>query len=161
VADEESGGSKILRGLLIALVTVAAIVLIIVFWRNVVDAAKSLGTYVSDHVPATTGGKASVVVYILVAILLSVLFSKAGHFTAYGIAMGLVPLLWFLFWEGFPLLGLHPTWTDGMGLDHLRPGLVVLWAVIADVIITVVFVPLELREKWMVRRHRLGESASD
>jgi hypothetical protein len=34
---------------------------------------------------------------------------------------------------------------------------VILWAIIADVIITLVFFPLELREAALRRRHRLGE----
>jgi hypothetical protein len=157
VADGEGGGSKILRGLVIAIVLVAAIVLLAVFWRQVLDAGSWVGRYIGDHIPPTSGQKAATAVYLVIAVLLSILFSKAGHFTAYGIAMGLGPLLWFLFWEGFPLLGLHATWTGSMGLDHLAPGFVVLWAIIADVLITLVFVPLELRENWLRRKHRLGE----
>ena len=99
-------------------------------------------------------------VYLLLSIyslsaLLGIVFSKAGHFTAYGIAMGLAPLLWALFWEGFPLLGLDPSWTDSLGLAHLDPVSVIVFAVVAGIIITIVFVPLELREKYLQRKRRL------
>ncbi len=153
----EGGGSKILRGLIIAIVIVAAIVLIAVFWRQVLDAVTSVGTYVVDQFPTETGQAAAVIVYLIVAVLLGILFSKAGHFTAYGVVMGLGPLLWFLFWEGFAPLGLSPTWTDSLSLAHLDPGRVILFAVVADILITFVFVPLEFREKYKRRQHRLGE----
>jgi hypothetical protein len=156
MAEREGGGSKILRGLLIAVVVVAAIILLAVFWRQVLDALQSAGNYVVDRFPSETGQGVAVIAYMVIAILLSILFSKAGHFTAYGIAMGLVPLLWFLFWEGFPPLGLSPTWTDSLDITHLAPGIVILFAVVADVLITLVFVPLELREKFQRRRHQLA-----
>jgi hypothetical protein len=98
-----------------------------------------------------------VVVYLILSILLGIMFSKAGHFTAYGVVMGLGPLLWFLFWEGFPPLGLSPTWTDSLNINHMPPAVVILFAIVADIIITLVFVPLELREKMLHRRHRLAE----
>ena len=72
--------------------------------------------------------------------------------------MGLTPLLWALFWEGFPPLGLHPNWTGSLGLTHLAPIYVITWAIVADVLITLIFVPLELRENMQRRRHRLGEA---
>jgi hypothetical protein len=159
MADAEGGGSKILRGLVIAVVAVAAIILLVVFWRQVLDTLSSIGSYVQDHIPGDNGQKAAVVVYLILSVLLAIVFSKAGHFTAYGIVMGLGPLLWFLFWEGFPLLGLKPSWTSSMGTGHLGPTDVILWAVVADVIITLVFVPLELREKFQKRRHRLASES--
>jgi hypothetical protein len=157
VTEGEGGGSKILRGLVIALVIVAAIVLLAVFWRQVLDAIQWTSEYVWDRVPAQAGQKAAVIVYLILAVVLGIFFSKAGHFTAYGIAMGLGPLLWFLFWEGFPLLGLSPTWTDSMGLTHLGPSQVILFACVAAVVITLVFVPLELREKYLSRKHKLAD----
>jgi hypothetical protein len=111
--------------------------------------------YVSDRFPAQTGQRVAIFLYLIVAVLLGITFSQAGHYTAYGIAMGLGPLLWLLFWEGFPPLGLSPSWAEDIGLDHLSANDVILWAVVADVVITLVFVPLELREKYLVRRHRL------
>jgi hypothetical protein len=75
--------------------------------------------------------------------------------------MGLMPLLWALFWEGFPRLGLDPTWTDNLGVGHIGPGIVITWAIVAGVIITLVFVPLELWEKGRRRRHRLGGGDDD
>jgi hypothetical protein len=156
MADAEGGGSKVVRGLGIAVLVVAAIVLLVVFWRQVLDLLRSIGTYVQDHIPADNGQKAAVLVYLIIAVLLSILFSKAGHFTAYGVVMGLGPLLWFLFWEGFPPLGLNASWTSSMGVGHMPPNEVILWAIVADVLITIVFVPLELREKFQRRRHRLG-----
>jgi hypothetical protein len=86
------------------------------------------------------------------------MFSQAGHFTAYGLAVVLGPLLWFLFWEGFPLLGLKPSWTGSMGLGHMTPGLVILWGVVGAAVITLVFVPLELREKFLKRKHQLADT---
>jgi hypothetical protein len=157
MAEREGGGSKILRGLVIAVVIVAAIVLIAVFWRQVLDAGQSAGTYIVDRFPSETGQAVAVIVYLIISILLGILFSKAGHFTAYGVVMGLGPLLWFLFWEGFPPLGLSPTWTDSLDLSHLSPSRVILFAVVADVIITLVFVPLELREKYLRRKHSLAD----
>jgi len=155
MSETESGGAKILRGLVFAAVIVAAIVLLAVFWRQVLDAAKSVGDVVADGFPQQTGQRVAVVVYLILAILLGIAFSHAGHYTAYGIAMGLGPLLWFLFWEGFPPLGLEPSWAASAGLDHLAVGTVVLWAVVADAVITLIFVPLELREKYLRRRHSL------
>ena len=158
MAEREGGGSKILRGLFIALIIVAAIVLLAVFWRQVLDALGWGWGYVWDRVPGQTGQKVAVVVYLILAGVLGIVFSKAGHFTAYGIAMGLGPLLWFLFWEGFPLLGLSPSWTASMGLDHLGPSQVVLFAGLAALVITLVFVPLELWEKYLTRKHRLADT---
>jgi hypothetical protein len=161
VADREGGGSKILRGLLTAVIIVAVLVLVIVLRSQIADAGGSLGRFVADHTPPTTGQKVAVIVYMVVAVLLSILFSNAGHFTAYGIAMGLGPLLWFLFWEGFPALGLHPTWIDSLKLTHMDKVVVITWAVVADVLITLVFVPLEIRENMQRRRHRLGEDTEN
>ena len=155
MAEAEGGGRKILRGLVTALVVVAVLVLLAVFWRQVLAVLGSAGSYVQAHIPGDTGQKAAIVVYLILVALLAIAFSKAGHFTAYGVVMGLGPLLWFVFWEGFPLLGLNPTWTDSMGIGHLGPTEVILWAVIADVLITLIFVPLELREKFKKRRHAL------
>ena len=158
MADEEGGGSKVLRGLLIAVFVVAAIILVAVFDRQVGDGGSWLGRYVGDHLPPTAGQKVTTAIYLILAVLLSIMFSKAGHFTAYGIAMGLGPLLWFLFWEGFPLDGPAPAAGSlRSGLVYLHAGIVILWAIIADVIITLVFFPLELREAALRRRHRLGE----
>ena len=102
------------------------------------------GTSIGDPIAPVYGSE--------IAAIMGVVFSRAGHFTAYGIVVALLPLLWFLFWEGFPLLGLAPTWTESMGLGHMAPGKVILFAVVADIIITVIFVPLEWREK--IKRHR-------
>ena len=148
MADGEGGGSKILRGLFFAVVIVAAIVLLVVFWRQVVDGVESGWNFVRARIPDSNGQRAAVLVFLILAALFGIFFSRAGHFTAYGVAMGLGPLLWFLFWEGFPPLGLHPTWTKSLGLGHLRPGEVVLFAIIAAAITTLVFVPLELRETY-------------
>ena len=156
MAEGEGGGTKIVRGLLIALLIVAAIVLLAVFWRQVLDALESGWGYLMDHIPDQGAQQTAVVVYLILAGLLGILFSKAGHFTAYGIAMGLGPLLWFLFWEGFPLLGLQPTWKESLGVQHLGPSQVILWAVVGAAVITLIFVPLELWEKYRRRKHRLG-----
>jgi hypothetical protein len=158
VAEGEGGGTKVVRGLLIALVIVGAIVLLAVFWRQVLDGIESTWGYLMDHVPVEAGQRTAVIIYLVLAAVLGIIFSKAGHFTAYGIAMGLGPLLWFLFWEGFPLLGLDPSWKASLGLQHLEPSQVILWAVVAAVIITLVFVPLELWEKYRRRKHRLGDT---
>ena len=161
MADAESGGSKVLRGLIIAVLLVAALVLLAVFYRQVGDALSSLGTYVQEHIPGSTNGKATLVVYLILSVLFGVVFSKAGHFVAYGIVVLLMPLLWVVFWEGFPPLGLK-AFSDSMGIhakDRLAPGDVILWAIIAAALITLVFVPLELREKFQKRRHRLATTA--
>jgi hypothetical protein len=158
MAVQETGGTKFLRGLLIAALLVAAIVLLIVFWRQVLDGASALGHYISDHVPGQAAQKAAVVVYLVLAVLFGVVFSKAGHSTAFGLGLGLVPLLWLLFWEGFPPLGLSPSWTSSMGLQHLGPTAVAIWAVIAAAVMTIVFVPLELREKYLKRKHQLADT---
>jgi hypothetical protein len=156
--SRRSGGAKILRGFLIAVVIVAAIILLAVYWRQVLDALTNGWNYLGDHFPGQTGQKVAVIVYLLFAILFGFLFSKAGHFTAYGLAMGLGPLLWALFWEGFPPLGLNPSWTTSLGLNHLGPNQVILWAVVGAAIITLVFVPLEIREKM---KRRTGDLISD
>jgi hypothetical protein len=158
MAVQETGGTKFFRGLLIAALLVAAIVLLIVFWRQVLDGLNALGEYITDHVPGQTAQKVAVIVYLVLAVLFGVLFSKAGHFTAFGVGLGLVPLLWLLFWEGFPPLGLSPTWTSSMGLQHLSPTGVAIWAIIAAVVMAIVFVPLELREKYLKRKHQLADT---
>ena len=157
MAEREGGGSKILRGMFIAVVLVAAIILLAVFWRQVLDTLESAARYIGDRFPVDTGQAVAVIVYLILAVVLGILFSKAGHFTAYGVVMALGPLLWFLFWEGFPPLGLSPTWTDTLDLAHLEASQVILFAIVADIIITLVFVPLELREKFQRRRHVLAD----
>ncbi len=157
MADGEGGGTKILRGLVIAVIIVAAIILLAVFWSQALDALAGIGNYIVDHIPAPTGQRVSVLVYLILAVVLGILFSKAGHFTAYGVVMGLGPLLWFLFWKGFPLLGLSPSWIGSMGLDPLTWTEILVFAAVADLLITLVFVPLELREKFHKRKHRLGD----
>ena len=154
----EGGGARFLRGLVTAAVIVAVIVLIAVFWKPVLDALGSVGDYIRDHTPKESGQRVAVVVYLIVAAVLGVVFSRAGHFMAYGIILGLGPLLWVLFWEGFPPLGLNPTWTARLGIGHLGPAEVALWAAVAAVLITLVFVPLELREKYLRRKHQLADS---
>lgn len=158
MTERESGGTKFVRGLVIAVIVVAALVLLIVFRNQVWDTAKNAANYVGDSFPDQTGSKLAVVIYMIVAVLLGILFSQAGHFTAYGIAMGIAPLLWFLFWEGVPPVGLDPSWAHSAGLAHMTPGNVVLWAVVADIVITLVFFPLELREKFQARKHRLADT---
>ncbi|HCT76951.1 MAG TPA: hypothetical protein DGT23_10250 [Micromonosporaceae bacterium] len=158
MAEGEGGGTKIMRGLLIAAVIVAAIILLAVYWRQAIDAAEAGWGFLTGRVPAEPGQKVAVILYLILAFVFGIFFSKAGHFTAYGVAMGLGPLLWFVFWEGFPLLGLNPTWKASLGVDHLPPSQVILWAVVGAAIITLVFVPLELWEKYRRRKHRLGDS---
>lgn len=157
MTERESGGTKFVRGLVIALLVVAALVLIIVFRNQVWDGAKDAAKYVGDSFPAENGSKLAVVIYMVLAVLMGIIFSQAGHFTAYGIAMGITPLLWFLFWEGVPPVGLDPSWASQAGLTHMTVGNVILWAVVADVVITLVFFPLELREKYQARKHRLAD----
>jgi len=156
MAENVGGGTKVLRGLVIAAVIVAALVLLVVFWRQALDGLNSLWNYVADRFPGQTGQRSAVIIYLVLSVVLGIIFSKAGHYTAYGIAMGLGPLLWFLFWEGFPLLGLSPSWTSNMGVDHLGPSKVILWAVVADALVTFVFVPLELWEKFRRRKRSLS-----
>ncbi|GHJ45473.1 hypothetical protein Cs7R123_28150 [Catellatospora sp. TT07R-123] len=152
MAEREGGAVKVLRGLGIAVLIVAAIVLLAAYWRQALDLVVSIWQYLVDRIPDQGGQRTAVLVYIIAAVLLGILFSQAGHFTAYGIATGLVPLLWFLFWEGFPPVGLNPVWTSNLGVAHLSPSQVILWAVVATVVTTLVFVPLEYREKWTRRR---------
>jgi hypothetical protein len=129
-----------------------------VFRSQVWDGLKNGGNYVADSFPQQTGSKLAVAIYMVLAVLLGIIFSQAGHFTAYGIAMGVTPLLWFLFWEGVPPIGLHPSWAHSAGLEHMTVGNVILWAVLADAIVTLVFFPLELREKFQERKHRLADT---
>ncbi|WP_144123697.1 hypothetical protein [Catellatospora sichuanensis] len=152
MTQAEAGAFKILKGLGIAIVIVVSLVLIAVYWQPVLDTIVDIWNYLIDRIPSDGGQRTAVLVYMIAAVVMGVLFSQAGHFTAYGIAMGLVPLLWVLFWEGFPPLGLHPVWTSNMGVAHLSPSQVALWAVVAAVLTTLVFVPLEMREKWQRRR---------
>ena len=152
MAQREGGAVKVLRGLGIAVLIVVALVLVAVYWRQALDLVVSIWNYLMDRIPDQGGQRTAVLVYMIAAVLMGILFSQAGHFTAYGIATGLVPLLWFLFWEGFPPLGLNPVWTSNLGVAHLRPSQVILWAVVATVLTTIVFVPLEFREKWTRRR---------
>ena len=159
MASREGGVTKVVRGLLIALVVVAAIILVAVFWRQVRDGLESGWNFIADHYPSDTNQRTAVIVYLILAAIGAVVFSRAGHFTAYGIATGLGTLLWFLFWEGFHPLGLSPTWTHSLNLNHLGSRSVVLWAVIAVVVITAVFVPLELAEKGRKRRRSWLEQA--
>jgi hypothetical protein len=157
VADREGGGSKILRGIVAAVVIVVAIILLAAFWRQTLHAVEGIWHWTTARIPTQNGQRIAVLVYLILSVLLAIMFSRAGHFTAYGLAITLGPLLWALFWEGFPVLGLHSSWTSSLGLNHLSPGKVVLFGVISALVITLVFVPLEMREKYLMRKHRLGE----
>ena len=111
MAGRESGGMKVLRGLGIAVAIVVGIVLLAAFWEETLNGLASLWNYLVDRIPDQGAQRTAVLIYLGICVLLGVIFSQAGHFTAYGIVMGLGPLLWFLFWEGFPPLGLDPSWT--------------------------------------------------
>lgn len=156
MSEPEGGGSKILRGFLIAVLIVAAIIAVALFWRQILDGLESTFNYVSDRFPTEPGQQVAVIVYLVIAALFGVLFSKAGHFIAYGIAIGLGSLLWILFWKGFPAVGLKPPWAQSAGLGALSTSVVILWAVVAVGLITLLFVPLELREKYLKRKRRLS-----
>lgn len=152
MAGREHGARNVLRGVLFAVVVVVIIVLVAVYWGRIRHAVASTWDFVADNFPTDGNQRTAVIVYLVLAVIAAVVFSRAGHFMAYGLAIGLGSLLWFLFWEGFPPLKLSPSWTDHMGLQHLGRTPVILWAVVAVVVITLVFVPLETREK--VRRRR-------
>jgi hypothetical protein len=164
MSEPEGGGSKILRGFLIAVAIVAAIIVVALFciivvalfWRQILDGLEYTFNYVSDRFPTETGQQVAVIVYLVVAALFGVLFSKAGHFIAYGVAIGLGSLLWILFWKGFPAVGLKPPWAESAGLGALATSVVILWAAVAVGIITLLFVPLELREKYLNRKRKLS-----
>ena len=155
----EHGVRNILRGVLIAVAAVAAIVLLVAYWGPIRHGAARAWNFVSDNVPTDGHQRSAVVIYLVLAVIAAVIFSRAGHFTAYGVAVGLGSLLWFLFWEGFPPLKLSPTWTNQMGLHHLGRTPVILWAAVAVAVITVVFIPLEMREKVRRRRDLLPDMA--
>jgi hypothetical protein len=144
--------------MVIALVVVVLIVLLAVFFGQFRDFLGSVWNYITDHFPSETDQKIAVIVYLILAGLAAIVFSQAGHFVAYGVATGLGTLLWFLFWEGFPPIGLKPSWAHQMGLGHMSPTLVILWGIIGAAVITLVFVPLEFREKFKRRAHSLGEA---
>jgi len=152
----EGGGSKILRGFLIAVVIVAAIIVVALFWRQILDGLVAAFNYVSERFPTEPGQQVAVIVYLVVAALFGIVFSKAGHFIAYGLAIGLGTLLWILFWKGFPAVGLTPSWAESAGLGKLATSVVILWAVVGAGLITLLFVPLELREKYLKRKKTLS-----
>lgn len=157
MADSEGGGTKIMRGLLIAAVLVAVLVLGIVFWEQILNSIGDGWNYLADRFPSQGGQQTVVIIYLVLAVLFGILFSKAGHFTAYGVAMGLLPLLWFVFWEGFPLLGLNPaSWKNALDVAHMGPSAVILWAIVGAAVITLIFVPLELWEKFRRRKRALS-----
>lgn len=156
MAEGEGGGTKVLRGLLIAAFIVIGIVLLAVFWRQVLGFGETTFNYISDRFPTEAGQQAAVIIYLVVVGLLGVIFSKAGHFTAYGVAIGLGSLLWFLFWKGFPPIGLEPSWSESAGLGQLSPENTILWGVVGVGIITLIFVPLEIWEKFRRRKRSLS-----
>jgi len=156
MSEPEGGGSKILRGFLFAVAIVAAIIVVALFWRQILDGLQAAFGYISDRFPTETSQQIAVIVYLVIAALFGVLFSKAGHFIAYGVAIGLGSLLWILFWKGFPAVGLKPPWAESAGLGQLSTGVVILWAAVAVGIITLLFVPLELREKYLKRKKTLS-----
>ena len=159
MASREHGARNVLRGVLIAVAVVAAIVLVAVYGDRLRHSLVRAWNFVADNVPSDGNQRSAVLIYLVLAVIAAVAFSRAGHFTAYGLAIGLGSLLWFLFWEGFPPLKLSPTWTNQMGLHHLGRAPVILWAAIAVVVITLVFVPLEMREKVRRRRDMLPDTA--
>ncbi len=152
MAVREHGARNVLRGVVFAVCVVAVIILVAVYWGRIRHAVASAWHFVADNFPSDGNQRTAVLVYLILAVIAAVVFSRAGHFMAYGLAIGLGSLLWFLFWEGFPPLKLSPSWAHDAGLNHLGRTPVILWAVIAVVVITLVFVPLEMREK--VRRRR-------
>lgn len=155
MTEPEGGGSKILRGLLIAVVIVGIIIAVALFYRQIFDGLEATFGYISDRFPTETGQQVAVIVYLVIAALMGVLFSKAGHFIAYGVAIGLGSLLWILFWKGLPAAGLAP-WSQSAGLGALSTANVILWAAVAVGLITVLFIPLELREKYLRRKRTLS-----
>jgi hypothetical protein len=155
----ERGVRNVLRGVLIAVGLVAAIVLAVAYWGRIRHAVAAAWDFVADNVPTDGHQRAAVLIYLVLAVIAAIVFSRAGHFTAYGVAVGLGSLLWFLFWEGFPPLKLSPTWTNQVGLQHLGRTGVILWAAVAVAVITVVFIPLEMREKVRRRRDLLPDMA--
>ncbi|GAA1790070.1 hypothetical protein GCM10009682_10120 [Luedemannella flava] len=157
MARREDGSKLVLRGVLISVVTVAILVLLAAFHTAVFDAVAGAWNFVVDRIPDDGAQRTAVLVYLIVSVLIGIIFSRAGHFTAYGVAMGLIPLLWVLFWEGFPPLGLNPGWTDSLGVGHIGPGIVSTWAFVAVILMTLVFVPLELWEK----ARRRGRARND
>lgn len=159
MAGRQRGARNVLRGVLIAVCVVAGIVLVAVYWGRIRHAVASAWDFVADNFPSDGNQRTAVLVYLVLAVIAAVAFSRAGHFMAYGIAIGLGSLLWFLFWEGFPPLKLSPSWASQMGLHHLGRTPVILWAVVAVVVITLVFVPLEMREKVRRRRDLLPDTA--
>src|ERR1043165_8465453 len=128
MAEREGGGTKVFRGVFIAVGIIVVIVLLAVLWGQFRHGVAETWNYVIDHFPDNGNQRIAVITYLVLAVLGAILFSKAGHFTAYGIAIGLGTLLWVLFWEGFPPLGLHPRWTGYMGLGHLDPARAFRWA---------------------------------
>jgi hypothetical protein len=155
MAGRERGARNVLRGVVTAVVVVAAIVLLTVYFGRIRHAVVRAYHFVANNVPSDGDQRTAVLVYLILAVIAAVAFSRAGHFMAYGLAIGLGSLLWFLFWEGFPPLKLHPTWTNQMALHHLGRTPVIVWAVVAVVLITLVFVPLEIGEKGRRRRRDL------
>jgi hypothetical protein len=155
MAEPEGGGSKILRGFLLAVVIVAVIIAVALFWRQLLDALSATFGYISDNFPTEPSQQIAVIVYLVLAGLLGVIFSKAGHFVAYGVVIGLGSLLWILFWKGFPAVGLEPSWAESAGLGQLSTKQVIVWAIVGAGLITILFVPLELREKYLSRKRRL------
>lgn len=155
MTEPEGGGSKVLRGFLFAVLIVAAVIVVALFYRQIFDGLQAAFGYVSDNFPAETNQQLAVIVYLVVAGLVGVLFSKAGHFIAYGVAIGLGSLLWILFWLGFPAVGLEPSWAEQAGLGAIKTEQVFIWAAVAVGLITLLFVPLELREKYLRRKRVL------
>ncbi|HEX6682268.1 MAG TPA: hypothetical protein VF062_05710 [Candidatus Limnocylindrales bacterium] len=155
MTEPEGGGSKVLRGFLIAVLIVAVIIAVALFYRQIFDGLEATFGYISDRFPNETGQQVAVIVYLVVAGLLGILFSHFGHFTAYGVAIGLGSLLWILFWMGFPAVGLEPSWAESAGLGSLTTPNVILWAAVAVGVITLLFIPLELREKYLKRKRSL------
>jgi hypothetical protein len=146
VAARTSGGN-FWRGLLIAALIVVVGVLLIVFRVQLYDGVRAVGHFVSHRAPTTIHQKSAVGVYLILAAIAGFAFSRAGHLTAYGIATGLGVLLWIVFWEGLPLLGLRSNLASSLGLGHLSPTQVLTWAIIAALVTTAVFWPFELAEK--------------
>ena len=64
MAEREGGGSKILRGLVTAVIIMAVLVLVIVLRQQLLDSGGAVGRFVAEHIPATAGQKVALIVYL-------------------------------------------------------------------------------------------------
>lgn len=149
--------TPVLGGLALIAVLVAAIAFRTQLWRVLQWLGDTVGSWLTEWVPAHRGQTAAILGFAVVAFLLNWVAHVRGRLRAWIFALVVEAGLWVLFWYG---LGIPPlNELAGLDIERMDP---VTAAVSGGVVMAVtgaVFWFLEMREEWRQyrRRHHVDE----